>query len=162
MRSGTVPTVPTVPTAPNRSAPWELDHRPTPSWPFLSHLELRSASASVPSARRHARAVTLGWGLRALADDVELTVSELMTNAVEAELRVWSASRAAPVPVRLWLASDLDAILVQVWDSSPQLPVPRDAGPDDERGRGLALVAAICRASGMYWRAGGKVVWVVI
>lgn len=135
---------------------------PTPSWPFLSHLELQAAPTSVPSARRHARGVTLLWGLAAIADDVELTVSELVTNAVEAGMRACPTLRSAPVPVRLWLASDLDAVLVQVWDSSPHLPVRRDAGPDGERGRGLALVAAIGRASGMYWRVGGKVVWAVI
>lgn len=156
MRSGTVPTIP------NRSAPWELELMPTPSWPFLSHLELQCAPTSVPCARRHARAVTLAWGLPAIAGDVELTASELVTNAVEAGMRGWPALRSAPVPVRLWLASDLDAVLVQVWDSSPQMPVRRDAGPDDERGRGLALVSAIGRASGMYWRVGGKVVWAVI
>jgi anti-sigma regulatory factor (Ser/Thr protein kinase) len=133
---------------------------PTPSWPFLSHLELPPAPASVPAARRHARTVTLAWGLPAIAGDVELTVSELVTNAVEAGMGAGPALRSGPV--RLWLASDLDAVLVQVWDSSRELPVCRDAGPGDERGRGLALVAAIGRASGMYWRAGGKVVWAVI
>jgi len=152
----------TVPTIPNRYAPWEPEQRPTASWPFLSHLELRPAPISVPCARRHARAVALGWGLPALADDVELTVSELTTNAVQAGLKAWPALSAAPVPVRLWLASDLDAILVQVWDSSAEMPALRDAGPDDERGRGLALVASLCRAWGMYRRSGGKVVWVVI
>lgn len=152
----------TVPTVPNRSAPWKLQRRPTPSWPFLSHLELEPVPASVPSSRRHARALTLAWGLVAIADDVEVTVSELVTNAVEAAMSAWPPPRPAPVPVRLWLASDLDAVLVQVWDCSRQLPVRRDGGPQAERGRGLVLVAAICRASGMYWSAGGKVVWAVI
>jgi anti-sigma regulatory factor (Ser/Thr protein kinase) len=140
--------------------PWEL--KPEQSWPFLSHLELRASSASVPSARRHAREVTMQWGLQALADDMELTVSELVTNAVEAALTACPAPNGSQLPIRLWLASDLDAILVQVWDSSPEMPAPRVARPDDEGGRGLLLVARICRAWGMYWEAGGKVVWAVI
>jgi anti-sigma regulatory factor (Ser/Thr protein kinase) len=100
--------------------------------------------------------------MRALVGDVELTVSELVTNAIEAALRARPTPMLAPIPVRLWLASDLDAVLVQVWDSSPQMPVRRHPGPNDERGRGLILVADLCRAWGMYWKGGGKIVWVVI
>jgi anti-sigma regulatory factor (Ser/Thr protein kinase) len=156
MRSGTVPTVP------SRCVPWELEERPTPSWPFLSYLELRASSVSVPLARRRVRTVTEQWGLQALRDDVELTVSELVTNAVEAAGRTWPTSRPTPLPVCLWLASDLEAILVQVWDSSPEMPQPRVPRLDEERGRGLLLVAEVSRAWGMYWKAGGKVIWVVI
>lgn len=156
MRTGTLPTVP------NRSAPWELEDSPTPVWPFLSRLELEAATGSVPSARRHAHDVAMQWGLKALADDVELTVSELVTNAVEAAVRTWPAFKRSPAPVRLWLASDLDAILVRVWDSSPEMPIRRDNGLYDERGRGLVLVAALCRAWGMYSKGTGKVIWVVI
>jgi anti-sigma regulatory factor (Ser/Thr protein kinase) len=89
-------------------------------------------------------------------------VSELVTNAVEAAVKARPESRPAPVPVRLWLASDLDAILVRVWDSSPEMPEPSHTGPDDERGRGLVLVAALCRAWGIYGKGSGKVIWVVI
>jgi anti-sigma regulatory factor (Ser/Thr protein kinase) len=152
----------TVPTIPNTSAPWAPEDSPTPIWPLLSHLQLQAASVSVPAARRHARAVTTAWGLSALADEVELTVSELVTNAIEAATKARPAPRPCPVPVRLWLASDLDAILVRVWDSSPEVPQRRDTGPDDERGRGLLLVAALCRAWGMYGKGSGKVTWVVI
>jgi anti-sigma regulatory factor (Ser/Thr protein kinase) len=156
MRSGTVPTVP------NRHVPWDLEQRPTSTWPLISYIELRATLASVPLARRRARAAAVQWGLQAPVDDVELTVSELVTNAVEAALRTWPTSRPTPLPVRLWLASDLEAILVQVWDSSPEMPRPRVPRPDEERGRGLLLVADVSRAWGMYWKAGGKVIWVVI
>jgi anti-sigma regulatory factor (Ser/Thr protein kinase) len=156
MRQGSVPTLP------NHSPVWETSRAPTPEWPLVSELELRAEPSSLPSARRHAREAALEWGLLTLADDVELVVSELVTNAVEASLRMWQVIGASPVPVRLWLASDRDAILVQVWDSSPELPVPRNAMPDDERGRGLLLVDHLRRAWGTYRKGIGKVVWVVV
>jgi anti-sigma regulatory factor (Ser/Thr protein kinase) len=152
----------TVPTLPNRSAIWEMAQNPSPEWPLVSNLKLRPTPTSVPSARKHARAVTVRWGVQALTDDVELVVSELVTNAVEAALKTWQASKVSPLPVRLWLASDLEAVLVQVWDSSPEMPVRRNAGIDDERGRGLMLVGHLCRAWGTYPKGPGKVVWVVI
>jgi anti-sigma regulatory factor (Ser/Thr protein kinase) len=135
---------------------------PTPTWPFISNLELRAAPTSLPPARKHARTVTADWGLKKLADDVELVVSELVTNAVEATLKTCHVGRANPVPVRLWLASDLEAVLIQVWDSSPDMPVRRRAGMDDERGRGLLLVGDLCRAWGTYRKGIGKAVWVVL
>jgi anti-sigma regulatory factor (Ser/Thr protein kinase) len=156
MRFGTVPTLP------NRSAVWEIADAPTPEWPLISNLELRALTTSLPGARRHAREAMEKWGLPEHADDVELIVSELVTNAVEASLRTWRALGACPVPVRLWLASDRDAVLIQVWDSSPEMPIPQNARPDDERGRGLILVAYLRRAWGTYRKGIGKVVWVVI
>jgi anti-sigma regulatory factor (Ser/Thr protein kinase) len=118
--------------------------------------------ASVPAARKHAHALTLEWELPDVADDVELAVSELVTNAVHAARKRRQVSRANAAPVRLWIASDLEIILVQVWDGSPDMPVRRHAGPDDERGRGLTLVEHICRVWGTYRKGTGKVVWVVI
>lgn len=156
MRTGTVPTLP------NRSAVWEMARAPTPTWPFISTLELRAVPTSLPPARKHARLVTEKWGLPKLADDVELVVSELVTNAVEATLKTWHNGGASPVPVRLWLASDLEAILIQVWDSSPDMPIRRKAAMDDERGRGLLLVGNLCRAWGTYRKGIGKAVWVVL
>jgi hypothetical protein len=141
-----------------------MTQTPSADWPHISAIELRAAPASLPPARMHARTVTLGWGLQTLSENVELAVSELVTNAIEAALRAtWRVSRLGrPVPVRLWLASDLEAVLVQVWDSSPEMPVLRQTTPDDERGRGLLLVGHICRVWGTYRKGTGKVVWVVI
>jgi anti-sigma regulatory factor (Ser/Thr protein kinase) len=135
---------------------------PTPDWPLVSSLELLAVPTSVPAARKHAVAATVQWNLPKLSDDVELVVSELVTNAVEASLRTWKVLGASPLPVRLSLACDREAVLVQVWDSSPELPTPRDARLEDERGRGLILVDYLRRAWGTYRKGIGKVVWVVV
>lgn len=156
MRRGTVPTLP------NYSVIWEMSEAPTQDWPLISSLELRAVPDSLPAARRHARTAALRWGMRALCDDVELVASELVTNAVEASLRMWRVLGASPVPVRLWLASDQDAVLIQVWDSSPEMPERRNPGIEDERGRGLLLVGHMSRAWGTYRRGIGKVVWVAV
>jgi hypothetical protein len=64
--------------------------------------------------------------------------------------------------VRLWLARDQDSVIIRVWDASPHMPVRRDAGPDDEAGRGLLLVDALSTGWGAYQQDDGKVVWVTI
>ncbi len=59
------------------------------------------------------------------------------------------------------LAADCDRVLVEVWDSVEGGPLIGRAGPDDETGRGLLLVEAIC--DWWSWRPvqgwPGKVVW---
>jgi len=105
--------------------------------------------------------VVAEWGLRELADTVELVVSELVTNAVRASQR--SRGRGAVIPVvRLWLASDGHGVLIGVWDSSSQAPVRHDAGPDQESGRGLLIVESSSRDWGSYRTPDGKVVWALI
>ena len=47
-------------------------------------LELAPLPGAISCARLHAVAVLHEWGLRDLADDAALIVSELMTNAAEA------------------------------------------------------------------------------
>ncbi len=49
-----------------------------------SYLELAAAPGAVPRARRHTRHMLAAWKLGHLADDAELVVSELLTNAVRA------------------------------------------------------------------------------
>ena len=69
----------------------------------------------------------------------------------------------ALVPVvRLWLVSDRLSIVIRVWDRCGEMPVRRDAGPDEVSGRGLLLVETLGKDWGAYREAGGKVVWVVI
>ena len=125
-----------------------------------THLPLAALPSAVACARGHARAVALEWGLPpSQADTAELIVSELITNAMRA-----SAQRtpAGPPVVQLWLARDHDSVIIRVWDASPQMPVRRDAGPDDEAGRGLLLVDALSTGRGAYQQDDGKVVWVTI
>ena len=53
-------------------------------WPLCSYLELGALPTAVPCARLHARHVLREWGMSRLAQDGELLVSELVTNAVQA------------------------------------------------------------------------------
>jgi anti-sigma regulatory factor (Ser/Thr protein kinase) len=137
-----------------------------PAWPLRSYLELDARPEAVRPARQHATTVARRWRLDALADTVELLVSELVTNAVLA-----SAGRAdqragqragTPAPqIRCWLASDRRQLMIHIWDAGRRLPVPQDAGPDAQTGRGLLLVATLSARWGCYSPHGrdGKIVW---
>jgi anti-sigma regulatory factor (Ser/Thr protein kinase) len=103
--------------------------------------------------------MALAWGLPHLAETAELLVSELVTNAVQASARL---PLTEPAVIRLWLASDGLSVVIHVWDASDEMPARRDAGLDEDSGRGLMLVEALGKEWGAYGRAGGKVVWVVI
>jgi anti-sigma regulatory factor (Ser/Thr protein kinase) len=101
-------------------------------WPLLSHLELGALPGAVACARLHARLVLREWGLSAIAENAELLVSELMTNATQA-----SPSAEQIQPVGLWLSSDRSRLLILVQDTRRYPPEPTGgAGYDDERGRG--------------------------
>jgi anti-sigma regulatory factor (Ser/Thr protein kinase) len=131
------------------------------SWPLTTHLELAALPTAVPCARMHAKAVALEWGLPALAEKIELIVSELVTNSVQAAQRSHGGDLTTKV-VRLWLSSDLDCVLIRVWDGDRQMPVRQEAGPDEESGRGLMLVEHLSSEWGAYWKADGKVVWALV
>jgi anti-sigma regulatory factor (Ser/Thr protein kinase) len=148
------------PVAPDKSVAYTTLQR-QPMWPLVSRLELAALPTAVSCARRHARAVTLEWGLAALADDVELVASELLTNAVRASASMATRSVATPA-VRMFLASDLRLVLIRVWDGNSQLPTRRDAQPDDDSGRGLMLVECLASEWGVYEKAHGKVVWALL
>jgi anti-sigma regulatory factor (Ser/Thr protein kinase) len=120
-----------------------------------SALEFAPLPTAVSCARLHAVHVLHEWGLRHLAEDAALVVSELITNAIDA-----SAVLPERPPVALRLLADDRSLLIEVWDHSPLDLEPRQAGTDDECGRGLAVVAALstrwgCERTG-YNR---KVVW---
>jgi hypothetical protein len=134
-------------------------------------LELAAHPAAVPHARRCTRHTMAAWRLGNVADDIELVVSELLTNAVRATLAATATAvrsqaagpggrTVAPV-VALYLALDPDLLSVLVWDCCPEPPVQvAHTSDDDETGRGLVIIQAltdqwgICAPSG-----GGKVVW---
>ena len=127
-------------------------------WPLRDFLELGALPSAVPCARLHARLVIQEWGLTALADNIELVVSELITNAVHASRRLGLAT-----PVRLWLLSDAEQVLTIVWDASLSVPIHADVSVEAEGGRGLLLVEAISSEWGTSASpSGGKTVWTLI
>src|SRR5262249_52173780 len=67
-------------------------------------------------------------------------------------------------PVRLWLASDRQRVLIRVWDGNDRQPTPQHPGPDAESGRGLLLVESLSVDWGSYppERSSGKVVWAIV
>jgi anti-sigma regulatory factor (Ser/Thr protein kinase) len=124
-------------------------------WPLRSFLELGALPGAVPCARLHAKQLTREWGVP--SDDIELLVSELVTNAIRA-----SSSLRQPGPVRMWLLCDGRRLLVMVWDAAAQPPVRVEADQDAEGGRGLLLVDAL--SDQWNWYAvhelgAGKIVW---
>jgi len=125
-------------------------------WPLRDFLEYGALPSAVPSARLHARQIAWEWGLSALGENVELLVSELMTNGIAAARAIEPIS-----PVRLWLLADTTRILILVWDANPHLPAPAHADEYAESGRGLLLVQALSQRWGSYptLQMGGKAVW---
>ena len=136
------------------------------TWPLSSCLELRALPTAVPCARLHARQVLWEWGLDALAETAELMVSEIVTNAVRASAGLTTGQYpgqrlAGMTPVRLWLTSDRNCVMIQVWDADHRMPIRQEAGPEAENGRGLLLVDRLSAEWGSYVpeRSSGKVVW---
>jgi anti-sigma regulatory factor (Ser/Thr protein kinase) len=106
---------------------------------------------TVGRARRLVRDTLAGWGMLALADDLVMVVSEVDTNAV-----VHAKSSMA-----LSLHRQGPSVRGQVTDHSTAWPTPLPAGPDEEHGRGLAIVAAYADRWGVTPAPGGKTVWFV-
>jgi anti-sigma regulatory factor (Ser/Thr protein kinase) len=131
----------------------------------VTSLTLAATPAAVSRARQLTRFALSAQGLGVLAEDTELVVSELVTNAVQAgetagppEAGSGGLGPMATIQVRV-LAYQA-GIVIEVWDSGPGSPVRRDAVMGEEGGRGLVIVAALCREWGYFHTADGdKVVW---
>jgi anti-sigma regulatory factor (Ser/Thr protein kinase) len=114
------------------------------SWPLRSSLELGALPTAVPCARLHAKHLAWEWGLTGMTDTIELMVSELTTNSVQA-----MAEHDGQPAIRLRLLTDNTRVRIEVWDSDPRPPAPGDPAADGmpdldaESGRGLSLVSAL-------------------
>jgi anti-sigma regulatory factor (Ser/Thr protein kinase) len=141
-------------TVTRRPAPLDRAGR-RPAFHRTTCLELAPLPGSIPCARLHAVAVLHEWGLRHLAEDAALIVSELITNAAEASMAL---PDHPPITLRL-LASDT-TLIIEAWDHSPADLRPRDPDPGAESGRGLTVVAALSHRWGAERTATTrKVVW---
>jgi len=121
--------------------------------------------STAPScARLHASAILREWGLADLSETAALVISELATNAVQASGEPASMPYAGLPVIHFRLLADERRVVIEVWDENPHTPVPRQTAPDEEHGRGLMLVEALCQRWGTEavpgW--GGKVVWAEI
>ena len=113
---------------------------------------------SAGRARRIVRGLLPDWGLGRLVEDVDLVVSELVTNAL---LHSGEDAAGAEDPIRFELALQDGRLTARVVDSSPLPPRPEEAADTAESGRGLVLVEAL--ASDWDWvdLPDGKAVWAV-
>lgn len=109
---------------------------------------------SVSAARRRTAEVVNTWGYPEVSGDAALLVSELATNAVQHGM-------ARGRLFRVEVAVGPTALRVAVTDARGERAIgaPRAAGPEDERGRGLAIVAGLAARWDVQQLAVGKRVW---
>jgi anti-sigma regulatory factor (Ser/Thr protein kinase) len=121
---------------------------------------VRHAPASAGEVRHQLGADLADAGLpAAVIADATLVVSELVGNAVR---------YAAPLPGGVLEVSwtvDAGCVRLRVSDGGgASVPIRHDAGPEDVRGRGLAIVAALARDWGVEMSGNGagptSTVWV--
>jgi len=84
-----------------------------------------------------------------LVDDLEIVVSELVTNAV----------LAGCVVMHLVLTLNPSCLRVDLRDNAPGWPTELDATPLDDHGRGLAIVSALASRWGVRRLPDAKEVW---
>lgn len=115
--------------------------------------ELAAHPGSPAQARRLTRARLTGWSVcEDTCDTAALVVSELVTNAI-----VHTASDI--VVCELHDGDDLVRIAVRDQGCSPDEPHPSPQRPEEEHGRGLLLVEALCHAWGAQEHGLGLLVW---
>lgn len=117
--------------------------------------ELPGDLTSARRARSAVRRALAAWGIDDPSGDAELLVSEVVANAAE---------HGGGRPIGLALSRRCEpggqaGITCEVTDTSPRMPQPRQAGPGAERGRGMAILAALATASGVRAEPAGKTTW---
>jgi len=110
--------------------------------------ELPAEPEVVARARSLVSAQLADWGLAELEFLAELTVSELVTNAI----------RYGTPPIRLRLIRDR-TLICEVEDGSSTAPHVRRALETDEGGRGLYLVSQCVSLWGTRYHPRGKTIW---
>ncbi|MFE9610288.1 ATP-binding protein [Streptomyces sp. NPDC006012] len=122
--------------------------------PETQTFRVPNRSEHVPTARHRIRETLADWGITgAVADAVTLSANELFTNAV-------AHCRTSCTDVEITLALDGPVLMLEVSDPDRDLlPRQHDSGPDEECGRGLALVAGLAAEWGHRQEAHAKCVW---
>lgn len=132
-------------------------------------LELKADRIAPRKARQRLAENLEKWSLPQLGISAPLVLSEIATNAMAATNAVFAAYAAsgqvaAVPPVTLWLYGWPSAVAMLAWDASASPPEPQCAGPDDESGRGLAIIDLMSADWGYYFPAGigGKITWAIV
>lgn len=126
--------------------------RTTVPGPYRIRVSLTAGPAAAGQARRYVDAVIEAWQIPVDADVAVLLTSELVTNAIRHD----TACQEAPQLVVSWAGGEL---LVEVHDRSWSAPVPVEAPPDAEAGRGLMLLSGLSTEWGYRETASGKAVY---
>lgn len=92
---------------------------------------------SVTRARHDVKMILSTWHLEHLSPSSCQVIAELMANAV---------SHCPNMPVVMEMMRTECGVRICVTDSCKQHPVPREAAPTDENGRGMELIAAFAAA----------------
>jgi anti-sigma regulatory factor (Ser/Thr protein kinase) len=104
---------------------------------------------SVAAARRFTRAALTRHGIDSeIIETALLLVSELATNAI--------VHATSTIRIRVQVGEE---IRVEVRDANDDAPVVGELGPEQESGRGLAIVATLADQWDWAPRDSGKVVW---
>ncbi|MCL2581948.1 MAG: ATP-binding protein [Streptosporangiales bacterium] len=144
-------------------------------WPLTSAIPEMGAYVHAPATVRwQVRETLRAWEIPGVSDSAELVASELVSNSVAAlaDPDTVDAEHPAGLPrmagdsvatIAVRLRSDGHLLLIEVWDPADGKPERRDAGPDDESGRGLVIVEALSERFGCDpHEAGGKVTWCLL
>jgi len=106
-------------------------------------------TASPRESRRIARGALEGWCDPDVLDNVELLISELVTNVVK--------HAATDVDVRI--AIGRTTVRIEVGDRNPTVPVMRNTAADEAGGKGMHIVHELSLRWGVQSRRTGKCVW---
>jgi Histidine kinase-like ATPase domain len=121
---------------------------------------------AVRIARDFIRSTLRSWGMPGLIDDAVLVVSELVTNALRHGMPGGGGSQPGAEggpAIRLRLLAQHPYLMCMVSDPSREIPLCREADPEDCSGRGLHVIESCCSRWG--WNLldeGGKVVWALL
>ena len=126
--------------------------------PQLIALALPGIPEAVPVARSRVRAALGLHGLGEYADDAEIIISDLVTNAVQ-HVR---GNDTKTIGITLTHAGSPAAVTIVVSDSSTNGPVRRDTSVGSEQGRGLQIVEALTAHWGWRREDSGKAVFAVL
>lgn len=116
---------------------------------------VEATAAAVHRARHCISATVRSWDTSSddeLFPRLELVASEMLTNGLQ--------HASGPMTVEVTLEQGL--LVIAVLDGSTELPQPCAAEVDDERGRGLLLIKALCLFQGVERTAFGKRCWAVL
>ncbi|QCW79132.1 ATP-binding protein [Streptomyces sp. S6] len=136
----------------------------TPHLLYATSLRLATVPSAVGRSRVFIRQTLQHWRLPDYIDAVDLVVSELVTNAIEATGITDSQPMCTAVSDEQSIGVQLRIIdtrlYVEVWDRSTETPVRKHPDDEAEGGRGLLLIEAMTERWDVYQsEVGGKVVW---